>query len=149
MPLWGWALVGFFLGLVAAVLALIATRRSAMAAAQAKAGGFGAGGFGAGRVEAGRVEAGRVEAGRVEATSVTVWPPTVNGSVGPTSAGWYPLHGDPHEQMYFDGTRWTTRIRWDGVAWIDAGRPPEAPEPAPQKVDPPPPSSAFARFFMK
>lgn len=123
MPLWGWALTGFFLGLVAAVLALIATRRSALAAAQAKP-------------------------GRLEAAPVTMWPPTVNGAVGPTTAGWYPVQGDPHEQMYWDGIRWTTRIRWDGNAWVDAGRPPEAPGPAPQQADTAP-SSAFSRFFMK
>jgi hypothetical protein len=126
MPLWGWALTGFFLGLVGAVLALVSTRRSALAAAQAKTDRFGT-------------------------APLTAWPPPVNGSVGPTAAGWYPVQGDPHEQMYFDGTRWTTRIRWDGTAWVDAGRPQEAPAPhpapAPQSATAPP--SAFARFFMK
>jgi hypothetical protein len=121
VPLWGWALIGFFLGLVAAIGVLIATRRSALAAAEAKAGA---------------------------AAPVGAWPPVVNGSVDLTAAGWYPVRGDPLEQTYWDGTRWTAHIRWDGLAWVDADRPQPA-VPAVPKVEAPPPSSALARFFMK
>jgi hypothetical protein len=52
--------------------------------------------------------------------------------------------------MYWDGTGWTARTRWDGERWVDAGRPDEAPAaPVPQSAGAPPPSSKLARFFMK
>ncbi len=33
--------------------------------------------------------------------------------------GWHPEAGDPHAQVYWDGTQWTARMRWDGTAWVD------------------------------
>jgi hypothetical protein len=45
------------------------------------------------------------------------------GSGGPTvrSPGWYPAAGDPYRQAYWDGSRWTTTIRWNGTAWEQTG----------------------------
>ncbi|MDA8379311.1 MAG: hypothetical protein M0020_00505 [Actinomycetota bacterium] len=34
--------------------------------------------------------------------------------------GWHPVEGDPQHQRYWDGTTWTSTIRWDGAAWIDS-----------------------------
>jgi hypothetical protein len=45
--------------------------------------------------------------------------PTPFEPANPTDAGWYPIDSDPNRQRYWDGTKWTERLRWDGTAWVD------------------------------
>ncbi len=35
--------------------------------------------------------------------------------------GWHPVDGDPHRLHFWDGTRWTSPVRWDGAAWREDG----------------------------
>jgi hypothetical protein len=126
MPLWGWVVIGLLLGLIGALLALVATRASAVRAAPGGDGGF-------------------------ENPVVAVGPNVPTGLPGTTTpAGWHPVRGDPLEQMYWDGTTWTARTRWDGARWVDIGRPGEAPAAAVSENSmAPPPPSKLARFFMR
>ncbi len=34
--------------------------------------------------------------------------------------GWHPLQGDPSKLRYWDGSRWTAQLEWDGRQWVDA-----------------------------
>jgi hypothetical protein len=51
------------------------------------------------------------------------------------SSGWHADPSDPHTTRYWDGSRWSAELRWDGTAWVDprqgaaATQPPVGPAP--------------------
>jgi hypothetical protein len=116
MPVWLWAVIGVFTGLIGMVLAFIATRPSAMLAAQVKGPATGYGppptayppptgydpsdGYGMPPVSYGERAAAGADGGGVA-------PP-----------GWYPNPDNPSQRGYWDGQTWTGRARWDGQAWV-------------------------------
>jgi hypothetical protein len=69
MPLWGWVLVGLFLGLIGAVLGFMATRKAAITAAPNK----------------------QNTATRSESVPAMVFTNAGVGSAGATPAGWHRL----------------------------------------------------------
>jgi hypothetical protein len=38
----------------------------------------------------------------------------------PLPQGWHPVAGDARHLAYWDGTRWTAQLHWDGSSWVDA-----------------------------
>jgi len=38
--------------------------------------------------------------------------------VEPQEAGWYDVDGDQYHRCYWDGTGWTSEIRWNGSDWV-------------------------------
>jgi hypothetical protein len=42
------------------------------------------------------------------------------------NAGWYPDANDPRVTRYWDGTRWTQVLTWNGTAWVAVPPPPAA-----------------------
>jgi len=134
MPVWAWVVIGFFFGLIAAILALIATRKSAMAAGNEKAMGYGAPqpvqAHGYGGMPSGApglpsaplgVPSGQADPS-ISPTSGESGPtPNVFASPGssiPRQPGWYFVPDNTWEQVYWDGTTWTSRVRWNGDAWV-------------------------------
>ncbi len=133
MPVWAWVVIGFFFGLIAAILALIATRRSAMAAANEKAMGYSVSqpgeAQGYGGMPSGVPGLPSAPLGAPQSQADSSISPTSGGS-GPTPKvfaspgstiprrpGWYLVPDNTWEQVYWDGTTWTSRVRWNGSEW--------------------------------
>ncbi len=134
MPVWAWVIIGFFFGLIAAIVALIATHKSAIAAANEKATGYwasqpgqaqGYSGMPGGAPGFASAPFGMPSAQANPSTPLIVGESGPNpspfespASTIPRQPGWYLVPGNTLEQVYWDGTTWISRVRWNGNAWV-------------------------------
>jgi hypothetical protein len=51
-----------------------------------------------------------------------------------SAPGWYPATDLPNDQLYWDGTGWTTRRRWTAGGYVEVGNGNTAPHPAAQQT---------------
>lgn len=67
-------------------------------------------------------EAGPVEAGPGPPPKALTGNGQAGNSSPPKEPGWYPVRANPNEQIYWDGTDWTGRRRWNaGTGWTEIG----------------------------